>query len=164
MENIHIEVFQLKSLHPCNLNSLDTVVKCSPCCIFSENFQKQKWNCSILGPYLESAWTMLQNEYKHAYVWSNGSWDSLWYVHKTGYLFSIDVCTLNLKSINSGYASWNPHIPMKFIVILSQDGNSCSSLNPHTPVKLTAIYISPWYVNLKHNSVLKLSHVLQIYQ
>ncbi len=33
--------------------------------------------------YLDSSWKINQNEYKQAYVWSSGSWDSLWYNSKT---------------------------------------------------------------------------------
>ncbi len=36
---------------------------------------------------------MHQNEYKHAYVWSSGSWDSLCYFHKHDIFFSIEVCS-----------------------------------------------------------------------
>ena len=48
---------------------------------FSENDQKVQ-NHKILCSYLESACKMHQNEYKHAYVWSSGSWDNMWYFHK----------------------------------------------------------------------------------
>ncbi len=33
---------------------------------------------------------MVQNEYKYAYVWPNGFWDSLWYFHKQDMQHSYD--------------------------------------------------------------------------
>ncbi len=51
---------------------------------------------------------MHQNEYKHAYVWSSGSWDSLWYFHKQ------DVFTLkrvvSAKSVTTLFTNDNEKI------------------------------------------------------
>ncbi len=56
---------------------------------FFTKFQKFQ-NRKIFCPYLESVWKMDQNEYKHAYVWSSGSWDSLWYFHKQDVIFPLN--------------------------------------------------------------------------
>ena len=55
--------------------------------------------CYISWSYLESAWKIHQNEYKQAYVWSSGSWDSLWYFHNQDIFFKIETCSL--KDIGS---------------------------------------------------------------
>ncbi len=55
---------------------------------FKKIFNKIQ-NCEKVWPYFESACKMHQNEYKQAYVWCSGSWDSLWYFHKQDIFLSI---------------------------------------------------------------------------
>ncbi len=45
---------------------------------------------------------MHQNEYKQAYVWSSGSWDSLWYFDKQDIFFPLKH-VVRMKSINILY-------------------------------------------------------------
>ena len=58
----------------------------SLCCRVSKHLHLKKnpkfQNCQISCPYSESACKMHPNEYKQAYVWSSGSWDSMWYLKR----------------------------------------------------------------------------------
>ncbi len=55
-----------------------------------QKFVTKFWKCLIMCPYLESAWKMHHIEYKHAYVWSSGSWDNMWYIHKQDDFFPLN--------------------------------------------------------------------------
>ena len=84
------------------ITSIQTFHKCHP------NYQKK--NCQIywllynvMCTYLESSWKIHHNEYKHAYGWSSGSWDSLLCFHYlwTRHLLSIEMCTNHSEQQNN---------------------------------------------------------------